>query len=472
MASSPPVNGHVVTNKDVDNGLVDDTESQEADSVESLRKQLKEMREEKASLQTQHANLLTKVQAMRTTLGEKLKQDAEELDRQEQLIQQLTAQNDDLESTVDTLKEELMGSVAEAERAAKELDTLRSRAFHDNTQESLARERELRETQSELERCRMDSDEWERAAMQEKVAAEEARLLAEELRRDLEVEREARLREASQLDSEREKASNLQSVLEDFQSAKDHELKQALKAHDTQLVQITQSLAEFKHRAHTAELRLEETQSNTSKTDVLEKEVKEKNLLIGKLRHEAVMINEHLIEALRRLRKNSSESNVDRRLVTNVLLSFITTPRADPKRFEMLQLLSSILSWTDAEREKAGLQRMGTAGAPQQNSGGSAFWSRSISGSGSQPAELDKADETESFSRLWVEFLLTEATSGSEGPSSPSRSPSNASLPSSPGTKAGPGRRLPSFSGVSSTSSTPNLALQSPTNKGKAPLPS
>lgn len=235
MASSPPVNGHVVTNKDVDNGLVDDTESQEADSVESLRKQLKEMREEKASLQTQHANLLTKVQAMRTTLGEKLKQDAvrhfllsylechshqvqEELDRQEQLIQQLTAQNDDLESTVDTLKEELMGSVAEAERAAKELDTLRSRAFHDNTQESLARERELRETQSELERCRMDSDEWERAAMQEKVAAEEARLLAEELRRDLEVEREARLREASQLDSEREKASNLQSVLEDFQS--------------------------------------------------------------------------------------------------------------------------------------------------------------------------------------------------------------------------------------------------------------
>lgn len=37
-------------------------------------------------------------------------------------------------------------------------------------------------------------------------------------------------------------------------TAKDHELKQALKAHDTQLVQITQSLAEFKHRAHTAEV--------------------------------------------------------------------------------------------------------------------------------------------------------------------------------------------------------------------------
>lgn len=69
------------------------------------------------------------------------------------------------------------------------------------------------------------------------------------------------------------------------------------------------------------------------------------------------MNNEHLTEALRRLRKSTSDTNVDRRLVTNVLLSFLTTSRADSKRFEMLQLLSTILGWDDAEREKAGLQR-------------------------------------------------------------------------------------------------------------------
>lgn len=48
-----------------------------------------------------------------------------------------------------------------------------------------------------------------------------------------------------------------------------------------------------------------------------------------------------------------------RRLVTNILLSFLTTSRGDPKRFEMLALLATILSWDDAEREKAGLQRQG-----------------------------------------------------------------------------------------------------------------
>ena len=43
--------------------------------------------------------------------------------------------------------------------------------------------------------------------------------------------------------------------------------------------------------------------------------------------------------------------------MTNILLQFLTTPRADAKRFEMLTLLATILAWTDEERERAGLQR-------------------------------------------------------------------------------------------------------------------
>lgn len=68
------------------------------------------------------------------------------------------------------------------------------------------------------------------------------------------------------------------------------------------------------------------------------------------------------MEALRRLRRNAADTSVDRRLITNVLLQFITTPRTDPKRFEMLGLMASILQWSDQERERAGLQRSVTAG--------------------------------------------------------------------------------------------------------------
>lgn len=205
------------------------------------------------------------------------------------------------------------------------------------------------------------------------------------------------------------------------------------------------------------------------------------------------------MEALRRLRRNSSETNVDRRLVTNVLLSFLTTPRADAKRFEMLSLLATILSWSDSEREKAGLQR--AQPAPASNASG--FWGRSSTSSAPKGPELEKTDETEvcvffhvsytvlifpslqSFSRLWVEFLLTEAGSGESTVSSPTQR-SNTSLPGTPTTHTHSPtqafstlgtsyttpsknqRRLPSGFNSAAMASTPNLTLDPPpSRKGK-----
>ncbi len=98
----------------------------------------------------------------------------------------------------------------------------------------------------------------------------------------------------------------------------------------------------------------------------------------------AVIINEHLMEALRRLRRGSANTSVDRRLVTNVLLTFLCTPREDTKRFEMLGLLASILSWSDEERVRAGLRRIGNNPASSANSPARP-----------RPLELDKTDETE-----------------------------------------------------------------------------
>jgi len=239
------------------------------------------------------------------------------------------------------------------------------------------------------------------------------------------------------------------------------------------MLKSVEAIPRYRRLFISPQLQLEESSTNTSRTQELEKEVKEKNLLIGKLRHEAVIMNEHLMEALRRLRRSSTETSVDRRLVTNVVLSFLATPRADPKRFEMLSLLASILSWTDDEREKAGLQRRG--GTTQASS----FWGRSATSSPKgKGAELERTDETESFSRLWVEFLLTEAAAG-EGtlpsPKSPTRS--NNSLPSSPtlgahlsnhlsppGAKGG--KRAASFTAAAMASS-PELVLDQPPRKGK-----
>lgn len=136
-------------------------------------------------------------------------------------MQQLTAEKDDLGATIETLKTELIVSHAEVQRASSELDAMRTRTL----QESLQREKELRETQLDLERCRMERDDWERSAEQEKAMLEESRSTVEIVRRELDLESEGRARDAVELDLERERSANLQSVLQDFQAGQSRYIK-------------------------------------------------------------------------------------------------------------------------------------------------------------------------------------------------------------------------------------------------------
>jgi GRAB domain len=74
----------------------------------------------------------------------------------------------------------------------------------------------------------------------------------------------------------------------------------------------------------------------------------------------AVILNEHLTKALRLLKRASPSSTVDKQVMTNFLLQFLSLPREDTKRYEILNLISSILEWNDEQRQKAGLARSTT----------------------------------------------------------------------------------------------------------------
>lgn len=43
--------------------------------------------------------------------------------------------------------------------------------------------------------------------------------------------------------------------------------------------------------------------------------------------------------------------------MTNFLLQFLCLPREDTKRYEILNLISSLLEWNEEQRHKAGLAR-------------------------------------------------------------------------------------------------------------------
>ena len=79
-----------------------------------------------------------------------------------------------------------------------------------------------------------------------------------------------------------------------------------------QVESLQKQLQDVQSRANDAESELAATKDELERALPFEKEVKEKNLLIGKLRHEAVILNDHLTKALRYLKKGKPEDNIDK----------------------------------------------------------------------------------------------------------------------------------------------------------------
>lgn len=75
---------------------------------------------------------------------------------------------------------------------------------------------------------------------------------------------------------------------------------------------LQKQLREAEARATEHQTSLEATSRDLERALPFEKEVKEKNLLIGKLRHEAVILNDHLTKALRYLKKGKPDENIDK----------------------------------------------------------------------------------------------------------------------------------------------------------------
>ncbi|GAA93686.1 uncharacterized protein L969DRAFT_96673 [Mixia osmundae IAM 14324] len=434
------------------------------DRLVALEQELEQTRQDKATVEAQYRSLLDKLTQMRSTVTARFREDAEELEKRAQQVATLQASNEDLHEAVETLKTELIASNEDNAKAHAELEHIQSRAADSQrlgAEELSIREAAFKDLQDDVEKMRLAKEAWEAEAMRERIERETAQATLQVI--DREISTLKRDKDAMQADRDRyaESASNLQTVLEEFQEGKDRELQKSLGDLQTQLDTTIDSLAHFKHRALQAETRLGEAQADSEKVAMLLQEVKDKNTQIGKLRHEAVILNEHLREALRRLKKDSNDSNVDRRLVTNVLLTFFNTPRADSKRFEMLQLLASILSWSDEDREKAGLQRAGT-GDPRRAQSRPKGHARTKA----QTVD-DSLAEGESFSALWIEYLLKESGAASAnmtaGAPPPSFSPNQSVISPSASSVGGNPSRQTRFPFPQPTSPT------SPTSTSRRP---
>ncbi|KAI1471170.1 uncharacterized protein F4812DRAFT_413027 [Daldinia caldariorum] len=392
-ATSPTTNGHPAresatndTTESTDTSARLDAITQEREAlraeVEQLRKQLENIQEThaqetaqlksdleeseaaKEQVEEQYQTLVDRVEKIKENVGNRLARGKEELEEANQRIEELEAQNEELQNGAQGYQDEIEKLKTELQDATRELSSLRSRnnlSQHNSLKEKEDLTRQIQHLREEAEAAKDAMGDWEVLAMEERSIRESLSEKAAALEEQLSTMRESYERIIAERDTQSQAVDSLQRALQEIQEARKKELREMVETSEEQLQALKKIVQEADTRATEAEKVKESLQKELERTAPFEKEVKEKNLLIGKLRHEAIVLNDHLTKALRYLKKTKPEDSIDRQIVTNHFLQFLALDRSDPKKFQILQIIAGLLNWTDEQREQAGLARPGTS---------------------------------------------------------------------------------------------------------------
>ncbi|KAI1117506.1 hypothetical protein F5Y14DRAFT_350803 [Nemania sp. NC0429] len=387
-----------------------------------LKSELEEVEAAKEQVEEQYQNLVDRVEKIKESVGNRLARGKEELEEANQRIEELEAQNEDLQKGAHSFQEQISGLQTELQDATRELSSLRSRnnlSQHNSLKEKEDMTRQIQHLREEAEAAKDAMGDWEVLAMEERSIRENLAEKVTSLEEQLESLQENYERAASERDIQAQAVDSLQRALQEIQEARKKELREMVETSEEQLQAMKKLVQEADAKASEAEAARASLQKELERTAPFEKEVKEKNLLIGKLRHEAIVLNEHLTKALRYLKKTKPEDSIDRQIVTNHLLHFLTLDRSDPKKFQILQVIAGLLNWTDEQREQAGLARPGASSnslrlptspfhrTPSTPSLSAEFFA--------EPAHSSASKE--SLADLWAGFLERSVEEGSQGPS-------------------------------------------------------
>ncbi|KAK4549901.1 hypothetical protein LTR36_005202 [Oleoguttula mirabilis] len=422
-------------------------QQQHSEEVSSVQEELEQTQQGKEHAEIQYRNLLGKVNTIRSQLGERLKQDAEELEQARGRIEELESEKATTQEDNQRLQEDnerfqennerfqedgqrlqednqhLQKDVAtlnrRMEEQASEVESLRSRTnlstsnWVKERDDLISREAYIRE---EYQVARQAMQDWEILATEERLRREALEERIVDLEEQLGGAREAYERVRGEAETQGSTVDGLQRALQQLQAERKRELRELVEQSQSQLDELRKHAKLAEESASELKQQLETTKKELDRALPFEREVKEKNLLIGKLRHEAVILNDHLTKALRFLKRGKPEDNVDRQLVTNHFLHFLALDRSDAKKFQILQLIAALLGWNEQQKEQAGLVRAGSGMSslklpvspfrrtPSTPSLSSDFVPESPGGA-----------SRESLAELWSEFLEREAEAGGGG---------------------------------------------------------
>lgn len=357
------------------------------------------LKQERDHFEEQYNNLLSRISSMKSVFS-KMKESQQELESTKEQLNEYESQNLKLKNKISNLNTESNELKTTVATLSKEFLNL------ENENESLQQkvsecETELRNKDSKLESTShiYDSELNDLRDQNDKLSTQVQDLTSflETYKQDMPAiindkdELKVSLANSEQGKKELEEAlEKLEKKIEDSENLYKDDLNQKdleISALRVQLDTTVESDNMHKKEIETFQEKIQSLEDSVSEKEKLEKQAKDQALQIGKLRHEAIILNEHLKKALSMLKQSSDSETVDKELISNLLISFVSIPRGDSKKFEVLELLSSFLNWDADKKRQAGL-----------------LYDSEKSSTSVQPSS-----RTQSFVALWTEFLEKES---------------------------------------------------------------
>ncbi|KAJ1667696.1 hypothetical protein IW140_001246 [Coemansia sp. RSA 1813] len=372
--------------------------------VKNANSDLKEATDAREELTRDYDLLLERIGTMKDALKAKMNAESDELKR---LRKELAGAKSELGSTKESLTQQgkqrgqAEGTVAklrrdldETKKALWDSQELANRLQSEYSDLAHDTERQISELQIKLQTAerQLESEISQNGQFEDRI---------EQLQSDLNEALNSESQWVEERDVHLVTIQNLQSALESLQESKDAEIDMAMEKLREELRACTKKQRVAEARAEQAESRLRKIELSGATADQCQQRIADQSNEIERLRHEISVLKDHLNESMRRLREESNEFNLDKRVITNLVVGFLALPYGDSKRYEVLQLISSILQFSEEQQEKVGLIRKAGRRAPLQQS--------SPSTPASEPSD-GSVDTKESFSDQWISFLLRESS--------------------------------------------------------------
>ncbi|XP_043279342.1 thyroid receptor-interacting protein 11-like isoform X2 [Venturia canescens] len=206
--------------------------------------------------------------------------------------------------------------------------------------------------------------------------------------------------------------TNLQIVLEQFQRDKESDIRAATERLQQQLNTSYKEQEDLRNEIVNLRTQLVEAKECLQAASRLSDQLEKKSERIEELNQEVTKLTELVDTADQRIQeaRSSEEGKVDKNLVKNLLLGFLSASTVD--KSSVLRVFATVLEFDESEREKIGLNH------PTANSG----WFSGLLGSTGSPATKD---QEASLSAAFVRFLESESK---PKPQVPALTISNSSL--------------------------------------------